>query len=136
MCSSDLVELAKPVSEAIIFTGFMPHEKLKYLYSAVDIVVLPSVWQDPCPLVVLEAMASGTCLVSTAVGGVPELLKDCVNGLLVKPGNAVEISQVVSEILKNPIKKAEIERVAREQIMEDYAWSRLVKELDLRLLNQ
>ena len=131
-----LVELAKPVSEAIIFTGFMPHEKLKYLYSAVDIVVLPSVWQDPCPLVVLEAMASGTCLISTAVGGVPEILIDGVNGLLVKPDSPVEIAQAVSEILKNPAKKAEIERVARAQIMKDYAWSHLVKELDLRFLNQ
>ena len=127
-----LVELAKPVSKGIMFTGFMPHEKLKYLYSAVDIVVLPSVWQDPCPLVVLEAMASGTCLISTAVGGVPEVLKDGVNGLLVKSGNAVEIAKAVSEILKTPIKKAEIERVAREQITTDYAWNRLVKELNLR----
>ena len=125
-----LVELAKPVSEAIIFTGFMPHEKLKYLYSAVDIVVLPSVWQDPCPLVVLEAMASGTCLISTAVGGVPEVLKHGVNGLLVKPGNANEIAQAVSGILKNPVKKAEIEHVAREQIVKNYDWSRLVKDLE------
>ena len=126
-----LVELAKPVSDAIMFTGFMPHEKLKYLYSAVNIVVLPSIWQDPCPLVVLEAMASGTCLISTAVGGVPEVLKDCVNGLLVKPGNAVEIAQAVNEILNNPIKKAEIERIAREQITTDYAWNRLVKDLEV-----
>ena len=125
-----LVKLAKPVSEAIIFTGFIPHEKLKYLYSGVNIVVLPSVWQDPCPLVVLEAMASGTCLISTAVGGVPEILIDGVNGLLVKPGNAVEIAQAVSEILKNPIKKAEIEHMARKQITKDYAWNRLVNDLE------
>ena len=70
------------------------------------------------------------------MGGVPELLKDGVNGLLVKPGSANETAQAVSEILKNPIKKAEIERVARAQIMKDYAWSRLVKELNLKFLNQ
>ena len=81
-------------------------------------------------------MASGTCLISTAVGGVPEILIDGVNGLLVKPDSPVEIAQAVSEILKNPAKKAEIERVARAQIMKDYAWSHLVKELDLRFLNQ
>jgi spore coat protein SA len=126
-----LVDLAKPVSEAIIFTGFIPHEKLKYLYSAVDIVVLPSIWQDPCPLVVLEAMASGTCLISTAVGGVPEVLRDGVNGLLVTSGNAVEIAQAVFNILSNPIKKSEIEDTARKQIAANFAWSRLVKELEL-----
>ena len=53
-----------------------------------------------------------------------------MNGLLVKPGNAVEIAQAVSGILNNPNKKAEIERVARAQIMKDYAWSRLVKDLE------
>lgn len=125
-----LVDLAKPVSDLIIFTGFIPHEKLKYLYSAVDIVVLPSIWQDPCPLVVLEAMAAGTCLISTAVGGVPEVLIDGVNGLLVKPDNAAEITQAVCEILNNPIKKTEIERVAREQMVANYGWSRLVNELE------
>ena len=126
-----LVDLAKSVSELIIFTGFMRHEKLKYLYSAVDIVVLPSIWQDPCPLVVLEAMASGTCLISTLVGGVPEVLKDGVNGLLVQSDNAIEIAQAVCNILNNPAKKSEIERVAREQMTANYAWDRLVNELEL-----
>ena len=51
-----LVELAEPVNDAIIFTGYLPHEKLKYLYSMVDMIVLPSIWQDPCPLVVLESI--------------------------------------------------------------------------------
>jgi spore coat protein SA len=128
-----LVDLAKPVSQAIIFTGFIPHEKLKYLYSAIDLVVLPSVWQDPCPLVVLEAMASGTCLVATNVGGVPEVLKDGLNGLLVEPGDVDGLNQAVCEILANPIKKAEIEKAARDQIVANYSWNRLVKELEIIL---
>lgn len=126
-----LVDLAKPVSGAIIFTGFISHEKLKYLYSATDVVVLPSVWQDPCPLVVLEAMASGTCLVATNVGGVPEVLRDGVNGLLVLAGDAHAIARTVCDILDNPVKKAEIEQVAREKITANNSWNRLVKELEL-----
>lgn len=126
-----LVDLAKSVSQAIIFTGFIPHEKLKYLYSAVDLVVLPSVWQDPCPLVVLEAMASCTCLVATNVGGVPEVLKGGLNGLLVEPNDVDALNQAVYEILTNPIKKAEIEQVARNQIVANYSWNRLVNELEV-----
>lgn len=126
-----LVELAKPVSTAIIFTGFMPHDKLRYVYSAADIVVLPSVWQDPCPLVVLEAMASGTCLISTAVGGVPEVVKNGVNGLLLKAGDAEKTAQMIVEILSNSLSKTQMEHTARQQILAGYTWERLVKELEM-----
>ena len=126
-----LIALAKPVSHAILFTGFIPHEKLKYLYSAADLIVLPSIWQDPCPLVVLEAMASGTCLVASQVGGVPEVIKDGVNGFLVQADDANAITLVMCEIFKNPTKKAEIERIARKDITAAYGWNRLVKELEM-----
>lgn len=126
---SSLVKLAEPVSSAIVFTGYLPHEKLKYLYSAVDLIVLPSVWQDPCPLVVLEGMASGTCLVSSAVGGVPEVVEDQVNGILISANSPSDLAQAVSKVLANPEGKRRIELAAREKIISGYAWDRLVKEL-------
>ena len=129
-----LVELAKPVSHAIIFTGYMPHEKLRYVYSAANIVVLPSVWQDPCPLVVLEAMASGTCLISSSVGGVPEIVKNNVNGLLVNAGDPENLLQVLVEILSNSLLKTQMENAARQMILAGYTWERLAKEVDLTLL--
>ncbi|PPC87180.1 MAG: group 1 glycosyl transferase [Methylotenera sp.] len=129
-----LVELAKPVSKAIIFTGFMPHDKLRYVYSAADMVVLPSVWQDPCPLVVLEAMASGTCLLSTAVGGVPEIIKNGVNGLLVNANDAEKTAKVVVEILANSLLKTQMEHAARQQILAGYTWERLTQIIEANLL--
>jgi spore coat protein SA len=129
-----LVELAKPVSHAIIFTGFMPHEKLRYIYSAADVVVLPSVWQDPCPLVVLEAFASGTCLVSTAVGGVPEIVKNGINGLLVNAGDSEQLAKTVLEILSNLLSKNQIEQAARQLILAGYTWERLVKQIEIEFI--
>jgi len=129
-----LVELAKPVSTAIIFTGFMPHDKLRYVYSAADMVVLPSVWQDPCPLVVLEAMASGTCLLSTAVGGVPEIIKNGVNGLLVNANDVEKTAKVVVEILVNSLLKTQMEHAARQQILAGYTWERLTQQIEINLL--
>ena len=126
----ELVDLAKPVSKSIIFTGYLPHEKLKYLYSAVDMIVLPSVWQDPCPLVVLEAMASGTCLVSSAVGGIPEILESGKSGVLVNPADAQALARAVLETLGSPEKMLELESVAREKIIAGYTWERLVGELE------
>jgi len=129
-----LVELAKPVSHAIIFTGFMPHEKLKYLYSSADIVVFPSIWQEPFGLVMLEAMASGTCLISSAVGGVPEVVKNGINGLLVNAGDAEKLAQVTVEILSNSLSKTQMEQAARQLILDEYTWERLAKQVESIIL--
>lgn len=125
-----LVELAAPVSDAIVFTGYLPHDKLRYLYSAVDMIVVPSVWQDPCPLVVLEAMASGTCLVGSAVGGIPEVVESGQTGVLVQPGDAQELAGIICHTLSSPAAMQRIEASARKKIITGYGWDRLVRELE------
>lgn len=129
-----LVELAEPVSEFIAFTGYLPHDKLKYLYSLVDMIVLPSVWQDPCPLVVLESMAAGTCLVSSAVGGIPEILESGVNGVLVQADDANELASAICNTLSDPELKRSIEHNARQKIEAGYTWDSLVARLERALI--
>lgn len=129
----ELVKLAEPVSDAIVFTGYLPHDKLKYLYAMVDMIALPSVWQDPCPLVVLEAMASGTCLVSSAVGGIPEVVENGINGVLVEAGNVDALVQAVCHTLSRPDGMRLIETAAREKIVTRYAWNRLVQQIEEHL---
>jgi spore coat protein SA len=125
-----LVRLAGPLEHAIAFTGFLPHDRLKYLYAAVDVIVLPSVWDDPCPLVALEAMASGTCLVSSAVGGVPEVVDDRQSGVLVSPNAPAELANALCEVLADPDRKRAIEQTARAKIVGGYSWEHLVPKLE------
>lgn len=126
----ELMALADSVSEAIVFTGFLPHEKLKYLYSAVDIIVFPSTCQDACPLVVLEAMSSGTCLIASAVGGVPEILENDKNGLLVEANNPTALTRAICDTLNAPKTLQRMENAARQKIIDGYTWQRLVNELN------
>ncbi|UCV17255.1 glycosyltransferase family 4 protein [Ferribacterium limneticum] len=128
-----LVNLAEPVSDSIVFTGFLPHDKLRYLYSAVDVVCLPSVWQDPCPLVVFESLSSGSCLVASRVGGVPEVVVSGEDGILVVPDDPDGLADAVCDVLAHPEKKAEMERRGREKVMRAYTWERLVIELEIIL---
>ncbi|PPD01214.1 MAG: group 1 glycosyl transferase [Methylotenera sp.] len=125
-----LVDLAESVSDAIIFTGYLPHQKLKYLYSIVDMVVLSSVWQDPCPLVVLESMASGTCLVSSSVGGIPEIVENGITGILVEPANPELLATAICMTLGDTTMLKEMESNARQKIISGYTWERLVCELE------
>jgi len=128
-----LVELAKPLSQHIIFTGFIPHDKLKYLYSVSNVVVLPSIWQDPCPLVVLEAMSSGTCLVSTAVGGVPEVVEIGINGILVEAENVEGMVNCICDLLARPVIAKQLGAAAREKIILGFSWEHLVNKLEYLL---
>jgi glycosyltransferase involved in cell wall biosynthesis len=61
--------------------------------------VLPSVWPDPCPTVVLEAMASGRPVVTTAVGGIVDMIVDGDSGLMVPPGDERELAAAMGRVL-------------------------------------
>jgi glycosyltransferase involved in cell wall biosynthesis len=55
------------------FTGKVPAPQVAALLAASDVFVMPSVWQEPCPLVILEAVASGLPLIASQNGGIPEI---------------------------------------------------------------
>jgi starch synthase len=65
-------------------------------------LVVPSVWEEPLGLVVLEAMACGVPVVATAVGGIPEIVQHDRNGLLVEPGDAAALARTLSLVLGDP----------------------------------
>ena len=71
------------------------------ILNAADVFVLSSAWEGN-PLSVMEAMAAGTPVISTAVGGVPELIEEGESGLLVPPGDARALGGAMQYMLKNP----------------------------------
>jgi glycosyltransferase involved in cell wall biosynthesis len=64
-----------------------------------DLFVLPSLFGEGLPMVVLEAMAAGVPVVGTRVEGIPEAIRDDVDGLLAVPGDAIDLSQVIGRVL-------------------------------------
>lgn len=128
-----LAALAAPIREAIVFTGYLPHEKLRYLYSFVDAVVFPSVWPEPFGLVMLEAMASGTCLIASRVGGVPEVVEHGRNGVLVEPNDRRALADAVCDTLSRPELMRRMEAEGRRCVVVGFAWERLVNELSVVL---
>jgi spore coat protein SA len=65
------------------YVGRLKMEELLNLYCASDLVVVPSLWEDPCPTVVLEAMAVGRPVVAYASGGIPEIVPP-YGGIVIK----------------------------------------------------
>jgi glycosyltransferase involved in cell wall biosynthesis len=61
-------------------------------------MVLPSEWYEGFPLVVAEAYAAGTPVIASRIGGLPELIRDQVTGLLFEPGNVASLADAVSSL--------------------------------------
>lgn len=91
------------------------------LLTAYDIFVLSSE-REGLPLVILEAMASGTPVVATAVGGIPKVIEDGVNGFLVPEVSPDSFRTVLEKVLSlSPDRLAEIGRTARDHILAKYS---------------
>lgn len=86
-------------SDAIVSTGWLSGEALRAAYHAASAVVVPSVYLDPLPTVVLEAMACSKPVVGSCLGGIPEMVVDGETGYLVDPRDAELFARRVAEVL-------------------------------------
>jgi glycosyltransferase involved in cell wall biosynthesis len=84
--------------DRVRFLGPLPRSEALGLMSAADVVILSSAWEN-FPHGVVEALAVGTPVVATRVGGVPEIVTDGENGLLVEPGDAQAFGAALRRIL-------------------------------------
>jgi glycosyltransferase involved in cell wall biosynthesis len=85
---------------------------LKTLLDSAGLLVLPSL-EDNCPMVVLEAMASGVPVVAPNVGGVPDLVRDGQNGILCNPLDRQSITAAVEKLLLHPDLATRLAKTAR-----------------------
>jgi len=89
------------LSNNIILVGEVPYEKISIYMAAADVFVLPSL-SEGFPGTLLEAMASSLPVITTNVAGLPEIIKDGINGFIVEPANSMEIATKVLKLFENP----------------------------------
>ena len=92
--------------------GFVDRATLAGLYADADLFVFPSP-TETCGLVALEAMAAGVPVVGAAAGGIPESVRDGVNGALVAPGDAIGFGDAIVDLAQDGAKRAAFARSAR-----------------------
>ncbi len=78
--------------------------------------IAPSNWSEPSPTVVMEAMALGKPVIATRVGGIPDILTDGENGLLVPPGDALALRQAMQRLVDDPQLCAQMGAAALERV--------------------
>lgn len=102
------------------FIGAKPHYVLPYYYNASDVVVMPSKYES-FGLVVLEAMASGACVIASKVGGLSYLITDKRDGRFFKSGDLQNLSEIIWELLNNDKQREDLGRSAIES-SQKYCW--------------
>jgi glycosyltransferase involved in cell wall biosynthesis len=105
--------------------GFVPHDELQRLYARAAVVVLPS-HREGLPVSIVEAMAHGRPVVASAVGGIPELVRDGETGFLVPPGDVQALRGALERLLADPVLRRRMGRAARRRAAELCAHDRVV----------
>ncbi len=118
------------LSKDVNFAGFVPPAKMPDLYRAHEIFVFPSGVVEPLSLPVLEAMACGLGVVSTATGGNAEFLEDGVNALVIPAENADLCAAQVLRLARSPELLAALGARARRMIEARYALDAVTAKLE------
>lgn len=113
------------ISEHIVFTGFVEHERILDYFSSIDIFVIPS-FQESFGVVALEAAACELPVVASRVGGLPEVVDEGVTALLVEPNNTQQLTDALHQlVIDAPLRKA-MGLAGRAFVKEHYEWNRCV----------
>lgn len=110
------------------YLGVIPTEEVIKLYQSAAIFVLPSFW-EAFPMVILEALACETPVITTPVGGIPEVIQNFKNGILVPLNDPTKLAKATNYLLKNKDIRIKMGQCGREQVVNNFSISAIAKRL-------
>jgi len=93
-----------------------PHEAVLGAWQRCVLALVPSIWPDPCPTVAIEAMAMGKPIIGSRIGGLTDIVVHNKTGLLVTPGDSLELQIAIQCLLNNPLSCERMGNHAREYV--------------------
>ncbi|TAE54505.1 MAG: glycosyltransferase family 1 protein [Nostocales cyanobacterium] len=117
------------MGDCTVFPGLLKQEILPNYYAAADVCVIPSHY-EPFGLVAVEAMACGTPVIASDVGGLQFSVVNENTGLLVPPQDVAAFSNAIDRILENPEWRVALGRNASMRIMSKFSWDGVASQLD------
>ena len=109
-------------AQIVTFTGRLDGAALAAAYRRASVVALPT-YYDSFPTVLVEAMATGRPVVSTAVGGIPTLVSDGVDGVLLRPGDVSALASTIGNLVQDQALAAEMGRRGARKIRSELTWN-------------
>jgi glycosyltransferase involved in cell wall biosynthesis len=112
----------------ITYLGPLNQADIVKWYQKASIFVLPS-FAEGLPVAVLEALSCGTPVVSTTVGGIPEVVRDYENGILVPPNNSLKLGEAIRYLLDNEPLRIKMGLEGRKYVKANFSLEVIVKKL-------
>jgi D-inositol-3-phosphate glycosyltransferase len=110
------------------FVGMVGHDRLALYYTAADVCVIPSHY-EPFGLVAIEAMACGTPVVASDVGGLKFTVISEETGLLVPPQDVSEFARAIGRLLTDEVWSRKIRKQASTRVQENFSWTGVAIQL-------
>jgi len=115
-------------SQFVIFEGAVNQNYIRDLYAKADLFCIPS-FAEGIPVVLMEAMAMGIPCVTTRITGIPELIRDGIDGLLVAPSDLDGLVDALAKLMGDVELRKRIARSGRERVQEQYDLRKNVQKL-------
>jgi glycosyltransferase involved in cell wall biosynthesis len=97
------------------FTGFLDRTGLAALFARSNVLVFPSIFNEPFGISQVEALASGLVVVSSGTGGAKEIVRDGIDGLLFSPGNSASLTAQLDRLAREPGLMAHLQKQGQER---------------------
>jgi spore coat protein SA len=124
----DLQQQLQQASGRVVQTGFIPPSQIASIYQAGDIFVGPSQIEEGLGLVFLEASASGLPIIATRKGGIPEIVRPGINGLLLeRHDDARELGDQILHLLLNKSLQESLGRQGCNWVRENFTWENIAR---------
>jgi glycosyltransferase involved in cell wall biosynthesis len=132
---SDLEARSASSGASVTLAGRFSRTEIRDALQSADLVAVPSVIDsrgnvDGLPNALLEAMASGKAIVASRVAGIPDVVTDGVEGVLVPPGAPGSLRDALIHLARDPRKRAELGRAAWGRVHRDLTWDRVASTLE------
>jgi len=129
-----MTQLRRDLAQApgrVILTGFIPPTDMPRAYLLGDIFVGPSQIEEGLGLVFLEAAAAGLPIIATRQGGIPEVVRDDINGLLLRqPDDATELAEKITHLLGDAEMRKTLGQQGRTMVQTDFTWEKIARDLE------
>lgn len=118
------------MDEKVKFLGYLPREKLINLFSKKNILVFPSVWEEPFGISQVEGMAPGLTLITSATGGASEIVEADISGLTIPPNDSQVLAESLISLTKDRIRWKNIAAAGQERAKNVFDINRSVDILE------
>ena len=119
---------AMGLEDRVIFAGF--RHDVNNVIAALDIMTLPSTWNEPCAAVVQQAMALGKPVIGTRAGGTPEMILDGETGLLVPPSEAPALADALARLAGDAFLRKRLGAAGRERVESHFSLSLMTDRIE------